>query len=186
MAAKALPSQEVLRQLLRYEPDTGKLFWLPRDARWFADGKHTAEHTCAKWNANFAEKEAFTAFNSGYRYGAVLGKNALAHRVIWKISYGREPDHVDHVNGNRVDNRLENLRNVNATGNSRNSCIPRHNTSGFMGISFDVARDKWAAYVTLANRKKSLGRFSCIGQAIRARKNAAVAHGFHENHGRSQ
>lgn len=185
MAAKALPSQGVLRQLLDYDPEAGALSWKKRDEAFFQDGRHAAKHTCAKWNARFAGKIAFTASTKGYRCGAIFGDNYLAHRVIWRMTYGTEPDHIDHINGDRRDNRLENLRDVGATENARNSCIPSHNTSGMVGLSFDNERGKWAAYITLADRKKHLGRFSCLGQAIRARKEAETLHGFHENHGRA-
>lgn len=186
MAAKELPSQEVLLQLLRYEPETGKLYWLERDVSWFTNGvRHTATHQSRKWNSKNAGREAFSTPSTGYLKGAVLNKAFLAHRVIWKMVYGVDADHIDHISGQRDDNRLENLRNVSATGNARNMGIPSHNTSGVMGLSFDKARRQWAAYITLADRKKSIGRFHCFGQAIKARKEAERRHGFHANHGRA-
>ena len=185
MAAKALPSREVLRQLLDYDPETGTLTWKARGPEWFTAGRHSAAHSSAKWNSKYAGKSAFTALTTGYQYGSVFGKLFLAHRVIWKMVHGTEPDHIDHINGVRTDNRITNLRDVNATGNARNNCLPSHNTSGSMGISRDKARGKWAAYITLADKKVSLGRFDCISQAVEARKEAERRHGFHENHGRA-
>lgn len=185
MAAKALPSQEVLRQLLDYDPETGALTWRGRGVEWFKDGRQTREHNAAIWNSKNAGRPAFTAISTGYRYGAILDQNLLAHRVIWKMVHGVDPDHIDHINGNRSDNRLANLRNVDATANTRNSRIPNHNTSGHLGVSFDKGRCKWAAYITVSGRKVSLGRFACIGQAIKSRKEAARRHGFHANHGRA-
>jgi hypothetical protein len=77
---KALPSPEVLRQLLRYEPETGKLFWLPRSEHWFrATSGRSAIHACANWNARYAEREAFTSVDqNGYRVGTVLNVHYLS------------------------------------------------------------------------------------------------------------
>jgi len=184
MAAKALPAQDVLLQLLSYDPETGKLYWRERGPGRFRDGFHSAATQARQWNGKNAGKEAFTAVNAGYRYGAVGDVNFLAHRVIWKMSTGLEPDQIDHIDGDRQNNRFCNLRNVSETANKRNMCIPRHNTSGIIGVSKD-ARGGWEAHITLGNRKKSLGRFLAFDEAVAARKSAEVVHGFHENHGRS-
>lgn len=185
MASKPLPPQDVLRQLLDYNPDTGVLTWKERGPQWFKDGRHSAAHTAAKWNSQNAGKEAFTGDVTGYRLGRINKRHLLAHRVIWMMVHGVDPDHIDHINGDRADNRLVNLRDVTATGNVRNSKLPCNNTSGVIGISWDRSRAKWEAHITLADRKKHIGRFPCIGQAIRARKEAERRHGFHPNHGRA-
>jgi hypothetical protein len=184
MASRTIPAQTVLRQLLRYEPETGRLFWRERGVEWFRHGEHSAEHTAAKWNARFAGKEALTATVTGYKFGNLFGVKLLAHRVIWKWVHGTDPDQIDHINGNRADNRLENLRSVDATTNQRNTKRPVHNTSGRIGVSYDRHRDKWAAYITLGSRKTKLGRFSTFEAACAARDAAEREHGFHENHGR--
>ena len=91
MASKPLPSPEDLRQLMSYDPETGKLFWKERGAEWFTDGTyHTAEVQAQIWNTKYAGKEAFTPLNScRYHTGAVLGKILLAHRIAWAITHGR-------------------------------------------------------------------------------------------------
>lgn len=185
MAVKALPSQDTLLQLLRYEPDTGKLFWLARSPSLFsATTKHTADHQAARWNSRLAGKEAFTARNVGYRYGAVDGRLYLAHRVIWKMVHGNDPKQIDHINGIRSDNRLENLRSVEEVENHKNQQLHAHNTSGVCGVSFDRSRGKWEAHVTVGNRKQHLGRFASIEEAVAVRKQAEANLGFHPNHGR--
>ena len=185
MAPKPLPAQDVLLQLLSYDPETGKLFWKERGPEWFTDGDRSARSRAQGWNKKNAGKEAFTAVTTGYRYGAIANVNYLAHRVIWKIVTGLEPDQIDHINGDRCDNRWPNLRSVNETTNKRNICTPTHNTSGAIGVSFDKSRGKWEAHLTLGNRKRHIGRFSSFDEAVAARKAAEREHGFHPNHGRA-
>src|SRR3546814_3868702 len=75
---------QMARRLLRYEPDTGKLFWRSRSPEFFRATKaRTSEHACRNWNAHYAGKEAFTCLSpSGYRQGAILNNSLQAHRVI--------------------------------------------------------------------------------------------------------
>jgi|18_taG_2_1085343.scaffolds.fasta_scaffold39158_1 hypothetical protein len=115
---------------------------------------------------------------NGYGYIRNNGKRYLAHRVAWYIHTGEIPDTVDHINGNKRDNRIVNLRNVTRAQNSQNMKMSKRNTSGIQGIR-RVSKNRWRA-----NRSKEvLGHFACIGLAIKAR-NEATAH-YHENHGRS-
>ena len=170
---KDLPSPELLRKLLRYEPDTGKLFWRHRP-----EGPNN-------WNARFSNKEAFTAFNcNGYKIGSVRSKPQLAHRVIWTIVHGVWPvGDVDHINGLRTDNRLINLRNVSKSINQRNAKMKSSNTSGHNGVHWYARAGKWKAEITLDWSKKHLGYFDDIADAIAARNAAEAGHGFTERHG---
>ncbi len=189
MAIKPLPSPEVLRQLLRYEPETGKLFWLPRGAQWFnATQGRTAAHACANWNARYAGREAFTATDhNGYRCGAILNVNFLAHRVVWAIHYGQEPSgQIDHINGMPHDNRLANMRIASQSENMRNLRRPRNNTSGQVGVTWRKQEAKWSARIVVAGKRSiSLGRFHAYEDAVAARKEAEVTFGYHANHGRA-
>ena len=88
------------------------------------------------------------------------------------------------LNGQRSDNRIENLRSVTKIENSCNAKIPSTNTSGHIGVSWN-ARDKiWSAYITLNKKRKSLGNFKNIEDAIICRKTNEKLLGFHQNHGR--
>jgi len=181
-----LPPQEFLNRVLRYEPGTGKLFWKARSPDLFEDGGHSAAHSCAKWNARFAEKEAFTATKSdGYKHGTVRGVHYPAQRIIWKMVTGIDPDHADHINGVRSDNRLVNLRNVSASENSRNSARHRDNRSGAVGVRWVARTAKWQAFVQLSSGFIHLGIFSDFDDAVAARKAAEANYNFHPNHGRS-
>lgn len=186
MAKKPIPTPEELRQLLRYEPETGKLFWLPRDVSWFESTARPASHACANWNSCHAGKEAFTATDhGGYKVGTVLYRVLLAHRVAWAIQTGCWPEkQVDHVNGDRSDNKLINLRSVDRVENMKNMKRPSTNTSGHVGIRRDTRIDKWTARICVNYRDHYIGSYDDIKSAIDARKAAEAFFGFHQNHGR--
>lgn len=182
MAAKPLPSQEVLRQLLDYDPETGVLRWKERGPEWFANiGGKTAEHHRKRWNTCFAGREALSHVNEqGYRQGHILGRLYRAHRVIWKVAHGVDADEIDHMNGDRSDNRLRNLRNVPRVGNMRNRSRNANNKTGVTGVCRHKVTGKWAAKVGNAQ----LGTFDTFEEAVAARKAAERNLGYHENHGR--
>ena len=171
MAAKALPPPKALRQLLRYEPDTGKLFWLPRD-----DDQ--------RWTTQHAGKEAFTSTGTtGYKRSTVLGRVYTAHRVAWAIKTGEWPTReVDHVNGQRDDNRWANLRSATKSQNMHNSRRRTNNTSGAKGVSWDKEVGKWMAYITVQRKRYNLGRFKNIADAAEAYR--AASQKLHGDFGR--
>ena len=103
MKAKALPPLEVLRELLHYEPETGLLTWKKARGRGIKPGTKVGWHC-----------------DRGYRHFTHQGKQLLAHRVIWKLQTGRDPDPalvIDHISGDPSDNRWANLREVTQSVN---------------------------------------------------------------------
>lgn len=127
-----LPDQETLKGLLRYEERTGKLFWLRRGDN--------------PWDARFAGKEALYAKHScGYLSGALLGRQVYAHRVIWKLVYGDEPKVIDHLDGDRRNNALANLRGVTQRINMKNKARHSTNKSGVPGVYWHKPSMKWFA-----------------------------------------
>ena len=182
---KDLPNPELLRKLLRYEPDTGKLFWRERDVDMFSDGKHSAAHNCASWNSRYANREAFTAyFTNDYKHGCIFGSHYLAHRVIWAMMHDEWPDTIDHINGVPSDNRIKNLRSVSQSENCRNAKRPSNNKSGVCGVCWHKQKNKWAAQIKAGGKQKNLGYFDDFDDAVAARKKAEIKYGFHHNHGR--
>ena len=181
-----LPCPKFLRNILRYDPDTGKLFWLERTTDMFVDGMRSAEHACKAWNSRHAGKEAFTSIGShGYRVGGINGNNFRAHRVIWAIAYGQWPEQeIDHINGIKHDNRLENLRSVSHAENHKNQKRHSNNTSGVVGVYLIKRSGKWRAEICVGGKSKSLGNFTDMADAIAARQKAEQELGFHKNHGR--
>lgn len=179
MAAKPLPSPEVLRQLLRYEPETGKLFWRERGPEWFNAGNTSAEANCAAWNRRQAGKEALISYSHGYRSGGILGRAFLAHRVIWAIVHGEWPvEQVDHINLDRSDNRISNLRAATSSENKCNTKAKSTNTSGFKGVCWHKQRSRWHAQIAVAGKHKSLGLYGTAEEAHAAYcKAASEIHG---------
>lgn len=186
MAIKTNPMPDELRQLLRYDPETGKLFWKERPHEMFRGGqKMSPQHACKAWNTRYAGTEAFTAIGAdGYRRGAIFDKAYLAHRVIWAIIHNEWPeDGVDHVSGDRRDNRPGNLRAATNEVNSRNQKRREDNSSGATGVYRSRSGKKWYAQVKVNYRVVHVGTFDSFDAAVAARKLAEREHGFHANHG---
>lgn len=138
-----------VREHLRYEPDTGKLFW--------KDEAGSINQT------------------NGYRYVKVRQRLRLAHRLIWAIYYGEEPPTgvlIDHINGDRQDNRIENLRLATYSQNSANAKLHTRNTSGFKGAAKVVRKGKWTgrwqATITVQNKQLNLGSHFRTAEAAHA------------------
>jgi hypothetical protein len=174
MAKNPIPTPEELRQLLRYEPETGKLFWRERGAG-FTDRQRSA------FNGTYAGKEALACVgNHGYRCGTIIRRNVLAHRIAWAIHFGVWPtDELDHVDGNRTNNRIANLRAATSQDNKKNRAIRSDNKSGATGIDWRPREKLWAARLA----GKSIGYFRTKDEAIVARKSAEVLLGYSERHG---
>lgn len=180
MAFKALPSPEVLRQLLRYEPETGKLFWRERDPSVFVGA--------SAWNGRLSGKEAFTALDSkGYRRGCIFNSSYAAHRIIWTLWHGcPPPDQIDHINGDRQDNSLRNLRAATPSENMRNKRRSRTNSSGRTGVSWSKSAGAWIATIAAGGLQVHLGTFCVYGDAVAARESAEGRLNYHPNHDRQK
>lgn len=170
--AKPLPSIEYLRQRLRYEPDTGKLFWLDY------------EGMPNSWRAKYAGTEAFTAKVKGYQAGRIDDVMFYAHRVAYALYHEVWPeDQLDHANGVPTDNRISNLRVVTNQVNMRNSKKRSDNSSGVTGVTWNSLRNKWAAQVHVDGKHIHLGLFEKLEDARQARAEASRLYGFTERHG---
>jgi len=181
MAKYNILSPDLLRQLLDYDPLTGLLTWRPRPIEFFNN-----KASWASWNSHYAGKPAFTADDgAGYRSGTILRMKCRAHRVAFAMHYGRWPNgHIDHINGDRADNRISNLREVDHLENRRNCRPSKANSSGVTGVCWWPRDNKWNAQIMVNYRKINLGYFDTIEQAAAARKEAERKYGFHANHGR--
>ena len=171
---------EILRQLLTYCPDTGTLTWKRR-----ARDTHPNDTGRRIFNAQFPGKEALSATNSeGYRHGRIFGKLYKSHRVAFAIYYGAWPENqIDHIDGDKANNRIENLRDVTYPENGRNAVMRASNKSGHTGVHWDKSTQKWRARIVVDNRHICLGFFEDINEAAAARREANERYGFTKRHG---
>lgn len=142
------PSAERLRELLNYEPDTGRLTWRSRLTRTDLNGL-----------------EAGTLDVRGYRAVFIDGYRAPGHRAIWCMQTGRWPvGHVDHINGERADNRWENLREVTMQGNAHNRRKPhKNNKIGLLGVTRNKLR--FEAGIKVNGKHVYIGLFKTAEEA---------------------
>jgi hypothetical protein len=134
-------TKELVSQYISYDPETGSF-------------------TCIKASGNRKAGDRVGALNVKYLEINVCGRKIRGHQLAWLLIHGYIPKTIDHINGNGFDNRLCNLRQVTQQQNCQNQRTPpRHNTSGFMGVSYYKAGDKYAAHINLDGKKKHLGYF---------------------------
>jgi hypothetical protein len=178
---------KAIRDLLDYDPETGRLVWRKRGPEWFRDGVRSSAYAqSVSWNKRFAGREALTARVNGYLVGMLLGKGIRAHRAAFAWMTGEwPPEEIDHIDGNRANNTWANLRPASKSVNGKNQQRHSTNSSGTAGVSFDRRNKSWRARITVNGRLIYLGRFKSLEDAAAARKWAEAAFGFHENHGRA-
>lgn len=150
----------VVNSDLQYDPCTGQFKWLVLRGR----RKPSAGHLCKE---------------SGYLLIGWCGKVYRAHRLAWFFVYGTWPDLLDHINRNRADNRLANLRIASKAQNSRNAAQRSSNKSGVTGVSYDAARGKWRASLVVDGRQVLAQRFDSVEDAKAAYKFAVQSRGLH-------
>ena len=156
-------------EYLRYDHKTGDIFWRVNRLR-------------AK-----SDDVAGNLMSNGYIQIELAQTNHRAHRIAWLLFYGEWPSlGIDHINGDRSDNRIVNLRIADQQTNARNIRLPKDNTSGVIGVSWCKDRKKWAARIKASAHGpyKHLGRFDLKSQAVDARRRAEKKYGFHPNHGK--
>ena len=181
--ARALPPLSFLDECFRLEADSGKLFWQYNRPLDHFQNKHTRINRTTKYGG----KEAGSITFHGYLKVSMspYGK-FFAHRLIYALHYRTIPDaclQIDHINGEKLDNRPKNLRLVTASENLRNQRMYRNNTSGVHGVHWVKARQCWHAKIFVGGKLYPLGYFETIEEAAAARIEANHAHGFTERHG---
>jgi len=151
-----------LREVLDYDHKTGVFTWKVRRGK----GRVLPGQVAGCTHSRRGAVDCIIGYN---------GKLYQAHRLAWLHFYGQWPKGVlDHINGDRSDNSIENLRECSQRQNLANVGLRANNTSGAKGVYFDKARDKWAARIRKDGRKIMLGRFETKEEAANAYRQAAV------------
>ena len=133
-------TQELCNQLFNY--CDGELFWKI----------NAANNVKIGYKAGFAN-----TFN--YRIVGINGKNYKIHRIVFLMHYGYLPRILDHIDGNRSNNKIENLREANFIQNAQNAKIQKNNKSGFKGVSWDKNNNKWRVCVSIDGKQKHIKFF---------------------------
>ena len=122
--------------------------------------------------------------HEGYRRIRFDGGSYRAHRLVFLLHRGYLPEILDHINNDRSDNRIENLRAVTANENAYNRSINAKSISGVKGISWDKVNNCWLARIQTNKKRKHIGNFDNLKLAEEAMVIAREAlHGSFANHG---
>jgi hypothetical protein len=148
-------NQELLKTLVVYNSDTGLFFYKPRSVDMFKD-----ERDAKTFNTRWANKQIGTVDGKGYLHFNYKKKFYLLHRMAWLYVYGELPKIVDHINRNKTDNRITNLRNTTLRGNNLNRSANKtgRKTSKYKGVSRHT-HGKWQAQTKVNGKTKPLGVF---------------------------
>jgi len=148
---KPLFTQQELRDVIDYNKDTGVFVW-------------KKSRRGIKTNVPLGTNNGF-----GYLRITVFGKSYYAHRLAWMYVYGEFPNQIDHINGIKHDNRIQNLRNVTAQQNAQNKIKAQKNSSSKMlGVSWHKKAKKWQAHICVYKERKYLGLFENVHDAQKA------------------
>ncbi len=143
---------ERLGEVLSYEPEMGLFRWKRRTSNRVKVGD-----VAGRMNGN------------GYIRISIDGGHYYAHRLAWLWANGAWPEfEVDHRDGDRSNNRIENIRQASHAENGQNQALRATNTSGRHGVSWSRQHCKWAAYIVSGGKKRHLGLFDCLDKAASA------------------
>lgn len=180
---KAEITQELVRELLHYDPETGLFTWRPRPREAFSRNQDWI-----RWNNRFAGKVTGSIYKSGDNYQSkklfLLGKPRSSAQIAWIYMLGNPaPEVVDHINRNATDDRWINLRASDRGKNMLNQSLKSDNTSGHAGVTFHRKTGKWWARCQLRGERKSLGLHETKEGAAFALERFRKENGFSSGHG---
>jgi len=160
-------TQERLKELFYYSPETGLITRI----------KKTSNRVSVGDIAGCVDSKGYVSIG-------VYGKTFRAHRLAFMYMTGSWPNHVDHINGIKADNRWDNLRSVTNKENHKNMPKQKSNTSGVTGVCWSKSINKWVSRIYDGGSAINIGVFDNIFDAVAARKSAEIALNYHKNHGR--
>jgi len=113
-------------------------------------------------------QECLSFDTKGYKRVKINYKHYFVHRIIFMMHHGFLPKYLDHIDCNRTNNKIENLREATLKENCRNRRIGSRNKSGVKGVCWELTTKKWVAYCTVDYKQHVLGRFDNIEEAADA------------------
>ena len=150
---KKYPPQKYIKKLFMYDKNSGKLFWRYKKA----------ERLCL-------DQEAGSNTNKGYLSVMIDGINYFVHRIVWIYEKGFSPENcIDHIDRNKKNNRISNLRHVSLSCNSRNSKVSSNNKTGVKGVSYDKENNKYRSSISFNGNVYNLGRYKHLENAVLSR-----------------
>lgn len=162
-STKCTLTADFVRSILNYDPKTGLFTWKHRSADTFElAARHSREQIARLWNPRYAGKPAGHCDSYGYHQIKINSVYYLAHRMAWLFIHGEWPEkEMDHINGNRADNRLVNLRLCSRMQNMANSGRKSTNKSGYKGVYLKARHTKkrWASQIRAGGKQITLGYF---------------------------
>lgn len=151
---------------LSYDEVTGELTWLKDRGRMAKAGY-----------------KAGTTSQNGYIRVWFKGRSYPAHKIAWLLHNKEWCEYLDHIDGNRSNNKISNLRRSDPVSNAKNRKRPSNNTSGCTGV-YSYPNGKWQARIHDSGKSIILGMFDDFESAKEARKAAEARHGYSKNHDR--
>ena len=187
MTEKDSITQEYLKECFTYNHDTGDVFWKKRPSHHFNSSNGQAVSNARTHGKQAGSKYHEKKCNKSYYQCCIRVKGVMVryslHRLIWILIHNETPNEIDHINGNGMDNRLSNLRNVTHKENQQNTKLSIKNTSGVCGVWWNKRVNKWMAGIKEDSKKIHLGYFLNFNDAVIARKMKEYNLGYHQNHG---
>jgi hypothetical protein len=179
---------DTLHSIIEYNPITGKLYWRERtyDMISILNMTKAGIHS---FNSRFAGKELSNKpGNNGYLMVGMMLNGAkiteLQHRVAWALFHNKwaATDQVtvlDHINRDKTDNRIINLREVSNTDNHYNVDVRANNTSSKTGVSYKKDKKMWQAYYFFQEKQYHLGYFKDFEEAVAKREEWEESYKIH-------
>jgi hypothetical protein len=150
---------EELRKYVNYDQESGEFRWL------IIRGRASKSYTAGSKHRN------------GYLSFMIGGRRYSAHRIAWLFVHGEWPPNlIDHINGDKADNRISNLRLATKSQNGANRRKSKNNVSGFKGVTWIKRSQKWQAQLYVNGQMKYLGTFDQVEDASEAYRAGAIKH----------
>jgi hypothetical protein len=152
-------TQEELKSQVNYDQETGIFTWKVRNSNRIKIGDQAGNY-----------------HNGGYIEMYLLGERHLAHRLAWLYVNGYMPKIIDHIDGNKLNNKISNLREVSYAENMYNSKIRSDNKSGVRCVSWNKKHQKWEVRVKIDGKLKNYGYYKELDDAAKVAEKVRKEH----------